>query len=149
MMHLNIFPMAVAKVLELGINNKTSQCSGQLRYSCHSLDTVMIFFSFSSSSYNILTILAPGDYTAVTVVLTFTSMESRVCYNVSIGNDIVYEGLEDFEVELRSNDNLINLSPDTALITIVDDDGNNLLLVTIFIIMHTNLRYVHTYRPFN
>ena len=85
---------------------------------------------------------------AVTVVLTFTPMENRVCYNVSIGNDVVYEGPEDFGVELRSNDNLINLSPDRAQITILDDDGNNLLLVTIFIIMQMNLRYIHTYRLF-
>ena len=91
-------------------------------------------------------ILAPGDYTAVTVVLTFTPMESRVCYNVSVGNDVVYEGPEDFELVLRSNDNLINLSPDIALITILDDDGNNLYLVTIFIIMQMILRYIHTYR---
>ena len=94
----------------------------------------------------IICILAPDDYTAVTVVLTFTPMESRVCYNVSIENDVVYEGPDDFEVVLRSNDNLINLSPDTALITIVDDDGNNLFLVTIFIIMQMILLYIHIYR---
>ena len=112
------------------------------RYSCDQFCPIFKLFTFDY-------ILAPGDYTAATVVLTFTPMESRVCYNVSIGNDVVYEGPEDFEVGLRSNDSLINLSPDRALITIVDDDGNNLFLVTIFIIMQLTLWHVHTYRLFN
>ena len=114
-----------AKVSELGINNNTRQCYGQLSFSFPMLDTVVIKFCLIFMLFTFYCILAPGDYTAVTVVLTFTPMESRVCYNVSIGNDVVYEGSEDCEVELRSNDNLINLSPNAAQITIVDDDGNN------------------------
>ena len=134
-----------AKVSELGINNNTRQCYGQLSFSFPMLDTVVIKFCLIFMLFTFYCILAPGDYTAVTVVLTFTPMESRVCYNVSIGNDVVYEGPEDFEVELRSNDNLINLSPDAAQITIVDDDGNNFFLVAIFIIMQMNFM-VCTYK---
>ena len=82
----------------------------------------------------LISISAPNDYTAFTVVLTFTPMETRVCYNVNIENDVVYEGPEDFLIGLSTMDARIDLAPDSARITIVDDDGNNLLLVTIFIV---------------
>ena len=55
-------------------------------------------------------------------------------YNVSIRNDVVYEGPEDFLVGLSTTDARIDLDPDSARITIVDDDGKNLSLVTLFIV---------------
>ena len=62
-------------------------------------------------------------------------METRLCYNVSIENDVVYEGPEDFLVGLSTTVARIDLDPDSARIRIIDDDGNNLLLVTIFIVL--------------
>ena len=55
-----------------------------------------------------------------------------MCYNVSIESDDVYERQEDFLVGLSTTDARIDLAPDSARITIVDNDGNSLLLVTIF-----------------
>ena len=57
-----------------------------------------------------------------------------MCFNVSIGNDVVYEGPEDFLIGLSTMDARIDLAPDSARITIVDNDGNSLLLVIIFIV---------------
>ena len=48
---------------------------------------------------------------------------------MSIENDVVYEGPEDFLVGLSNTDVRIDLDPDSARIRIVDDDGNNLLLL--------------------
>ena len=80
----------------------------------------MIIFFYSIS--------APGDYTAFTVVLTFTPMETRLCYNVSIRNDDISEDSEDFLVGLSTTDASVDLTPSTARITIVDEnDGNNYL----------------------
>ena len=61
-------------------------------------------------------------------------METRLCNNVSIGNDVISEDPEDFLVELSTTDTRVDLTPNTARITIVDDDGKNLLLFTIFLL---------------
>ena len=58
-----------------------------------------------------------------------------MCSNISIENDALYEGPEDFLVRLSTTDTRVDLIPDTARITIEDDDGNNILLVTMFLIV--------------
>ena len=53
-------------------------------------------------------------------------METRLCKNVSIENDILSEDSEEFLVGLSTMDTRVDLTPSTARITIVDDnDGNN------------------------
>ena len=62
-------------------------------------------------------------------------METRLCNNVSIGNDVISEDPEDFLVVLSTTDARVDLAPNTSRITIEDDDdGNNLLQFTIFLL---------------
>ena len=55
--------------------------------------------------------------------LVFTSAET-LCVNISIENDAVLEENEVFIVELSTNDPEVNLSPSSASVTILDNDGN-------------------------
>lgn len=68
--------------------------------------------------------LAPSDYGANTVFLTFTPTATRMCFRVNITNDDNSEDLEDFQARLSSTDSSVDVTPDTAVITIRDDDGN-------------------------
>ena len=76
-------------------------------------------------------------------------METRLCKNVSIENDILSEDSEEFLVGLSTMDTRVDLTPSTARITIVDDnDGNNLFIYTLFIIFGRLTYYIHMCRLF-
>ena len=76
-------------------------------------------------------------------------METRLCNNVSIENDILSEDSEEFLVGLSTMDTRVDLTPSSARITILDDnDGNNLFLFTLFIIFGRLTYNVHMYRLF-
>ena len=62
-----------------------------------------------------------GDFTTLSIVLTFDPATSRLCKNITITDDNVPENDETFTVILT--DSGITLSPDTATVTIVDNDG--------------------------
>ena len=50
-----------------------------------------------------------------------------MCINIQIENDDICEGDENFQVALSDNDpNTLRVTPTTATVTIIDDDGKYL-----------------------
>ena len=77
-----------------------------------------------SCSPNITNTYPDGeDYHADPRVLVFSPGVDRVCFNVSIINDNRYELNEDFFVNLTTTDPQVDISPITAVVTIMDDDS--------------------------
>lgn len=77
----------------------------------------------------IILLAAPGDYqTLMKLNLTFNSMVSFVLVNVSIVDDNEAESNEVFFGNLKllpGSPTNVEISPDIANVTIIDDDGNN------------------------
>ena len=68
----------------------------------------------------------PEDYSSVLASLSFDGMTALQCVNISLENDEILEGMEEFEVVLNSPDEDeegVILSPETAVVSIIDDDG--------------------------
>ena len=60
---------------------------------------------------------------AVSVDLTFTPSEPRRCTNVMTVQDDNSENDEDFLLGLSTSQSGVTPEPDTATVTILDDDG--------------------------
>ena len=67
--------------------------------------------------------LAPADFIEVSEDLTFTPTEPRQCRNVTTVEDSDAENDEDFPLGLSTGQSGVNLNPDTATVTILDNDG--------------------------
>ena len=65
----------------------------------------------------------PGDYTSVSVTLTFDGSTDRQCENIPLEDDMILEGVEEFNVVLESDEERVTLSPERAVVRITDDDG--------------------------
>ena len=65
----------------------------------------------------------PGDYTSVSVTLTFDELMNRRCEEILLENDMVLEGVEEFDVILESDEERVTLVLDRAVVRITDDDG--------------------------
>ncbi len=66
------------------------------------------------------------DYDAIASQLTFSASESRACADIPVTDDIISEPMEVFAVSLNFPGLLpegIAIMPDSANITIVDNDG--------------------------
>ena len=66
------------------------------------------------------------DYGAIASLATFSASESRACVEISITDDIISEPIELFAVSLTFPGLLpegIAVMPDSANVTIVDNDG--------------------------
>ena len=63
------------------------------------------------------------DYAPVTIVLTFSADNTNQTVMISIVGDNEVEGTESFTVSLTTGDSAVNLSPQTATVTIQDDDS--------------------------
>ena len=77
--------------------------------------TISLSLSLSLSPF-----AAPVDYNAISVELTFDESNSRRCVAFIAFEDDVVDPDETFTVTLTSGDD-VNLTPDTAIVTIVDD----------------------------
>lgn len=66
---------------------------------------------------------APDDYESVMTELTFSAQQTRQCVNVTILDDVLLEGVEDFSANLSTADGQVALDPQEAAVTIVDNDG--------------------------
>ena len=75
--------------------------------------------------------VAPLDYLSISEVLTFSSSSTTQTVNVSIVDDQLLEGNEVFLVSLalknQTDVHYVQLGPTSASITIIDDDGNELI----------------------
>ena len=70
---------------------------------------------------------AASDYVNLDVVLQFTATLTTQCVNVTIVDDEEGETAEDFLARLEPDGFLpagVTLSPDTASVTILDNEGN-------------------------
>ena len=71
---------------------------------------------------------AVSDYQATTQVLTFSGTTTQHNISISINDDDANEGPEQFFIGLEFQsvdvDSTITLSPNTAVIRIIDNDGN-------------------------
>ena len=74
-----------------------------------------VFFLFSTAGV---------DYTPLDILLTFSSTSTRMSINVSLTPDQFVEGNEVFQgrLELNTTGSGAVIVPDTAMITIIDDD---------------------------
>ena len=71
-----------------------------------------------------------SDYRGVIRTVTFGPNENRECFNVPILNDQLDEGTELFSAEISSvpsDRDVIVATPDSATISILDDDGKEIL----------------------
>jgi len=66
---------------------------------------------------------APGDYTAITMQLTFSDAMPSQTVLITITGDDMLEGPETFNVTLTSSDNAVTVDPMTATVDIQDDDS--------------------------
>ena len=55
--------------------------------------------------------------------LTFDADTDRVCFDVEVFADDIFEGPEDFFARLTTDNPDVDLDPDEATITIVDEGG--------------------------
>ena len=65
----------------------------------------------------------PGDYISVAEDLTFSANVDRVCRNVTTKGDTILEDDEEFTLTLTTTDGGVNLAPDRATVTIIDNDS--------------------------
>ena len=70
------------------------------------------------------------DYTVVTpdVILLFDNTTRRSCFNITITNDNLVEGVEQFSLEIHENPSEsfpidTVLSPNMSVVDIIDQDG--------------------------
>jgi len=66
---------------------------------------------------------AGSDFTQAIVPLVFGPSTSEMCTNISISEDRILEGVEDFSLQLITADPAVILSPRTANVAITDMDG--------------------------
>ena len=89
---------------------------------CHVITTVKGPLLVIRKSSVLLSSPAPGDYDAVVEFLTFSASVNRICRNVSTVEDAILEEDEDFTLTLTTTDGSVDLNPDEATVTIIDDD---------------------------
>ena len=74
--------------------------------------------------------IAPGDFLSLVDQLTFNpgSGLQRDCATITVGNDTILEDDESFSVVLTSTDPDVTINPNTAVVTLTNDDGKYLCL---------------------
>ena len=69
------------------------------------------------------------DFIGTPAVLTFNGSTPLQCSQVDITNDEIVENNETFFVQLGSTGDLVNISLDSATVTITDDDCENWIVI--------------------
>ncbi len=67
------------------------------------------------------------DYQLTTVQLRFSPSQEYQCLNIAILDDTILESEEDFQATLNTVMERVILDPDTATITVADDDGKQII----------------------
>ena len=65
---------------------------------------------------------SPADFSSITVDLEFNSTTSRACADIPIVDDNIVELAENLSVIVSGDDPDVDFEPDTAIVTIVDND---------------------------
>ena len=63
------------------------------------------------------------DYTAITAELTFDPDNSRGCVSIELVDDSLLEPTEEFQVSLTTDEEQVIVSPERAVVSILDTDG--------------------------
>lgn len=63
------------------------------------------------------------DYTATTAELTFDPDNSRACVSIGLVDDSLLELTEEFQVSLSTDEEQVIVSPERAVVSIIDTDG--------------------------
>ena len=98
-------------------------------------------FSVASDDFSLLIIvelmfsIAPGDFLLLTNQLTFNPGNGlqRDCATITVGSNTILEDDESFSVELTTTDPDVTISPNTAVVTITDDESKYLCLTSLVI----------------
>ena len=72
------------------------------------------------------------DFIASSGELTFHPGNTEKRFEVTIINDIMFEGLQVFSAELTTNDSRVDIFQTVATVQIIDTDSKNLNLITQF-----------------
>ena len=82
------------------------------------------------NSWQIYTSTLASDYDALVSDLTFTPGNERICRNIPIINDDLYEDPETFTVSLTTSESFVTIDPtrQTGTAIINDNDGNSPLV---------------------
>lgn len=69
-----------------------------------------------------------ADFVALDAAIPFGPGENRMCVNISVLNDNIYEDPENFSVVLGTEDESVDVDPtrQTGTATITDDDGKKI-----------------------
>ena len=79
---------------------------------------------------NVYHFTAGSDYVALRLSITFAANEDRVCFNVTILDDRLSEGVENFVARISSVPSGVDIgNPDTAVISIMDDESKKCRLL--------------------
>ena len=65
----------------------------------------------------------PLDYIAITAELTFDPNNSRACVSIGLVDDSLLELTEEFQVSLSTDEEQVIVSPERAVVSIIDTDG--------------------------
>ena len=92
---------------------------------------------------------APGDYTSIfDAILQFDGTTTSREVSVTIEDDNLVEFLESFQGLLTTSDPAVDLAPSIALIEIVDDDGELLLLsLHVYMYITRSVCYIKYLKP--
>ncbi len=63
------------------------------------------------------------DYETVMAQLLFSPGQDKQCVNITILEDDILEGAEDFRTTLSTSVDRVTLDPEMATVNIADDDG--------------------------
>ena len=73
------------------------------------------------------------DYEITSVDLLFDADTATVCVRIPVDDDNILEEEERFDISLTTNDTAITLSPEEQSVTIIDNDGMSLSIITVLI----------------
>ena len=79
--------------------------------------------------------IAPDDFSLPTTQLTFNPGNGlqRDCATIMVGSDTILEDDKSFSVELTTTDPDVTISPNTAVVTITNDDSKYLCLTSLVV----------------
>ena len=88
--------------------------------------------------------IAPGDFSSLVDQLTFNpgSGLQQDCATITVGSDTTLEDDESFSVVLTTTDPDVIISPNTAFVTITNDDSKYLCLTSCVITITNESRWL-------
>ena len=87
------------------------------------------------------TALSSQDYDPINQTLTFSPDNTRITISLTVRDDDIDEEDEDLlaslELSIEDDDQMVQITPDQATLTIIDDDGIVFLTITLLSVFET------------